>query len=275
MRAVLVAWARALRSQLSPRIVLLSLLPLLLSVALWGGLMWLWLQPLVDYVQTLFMHYDGFGASNEVLARVGLGMLKTLVVPLVAMLLLLPLMIMTSLVFMGVAAMPAIARHLARRRFPDLEKKQGGSFLGSLGVNLGGLALFALLWVLSLPLYLFPPLALLAQVALWGWLSARVFGYDVLAEHASAEERATILRARRWPLLAIGMVCGLAGALPGIVWIGGALISMLLFPWLAIISVWLYLLIFIFSGLWFGYYCLQALSELRAGQGAGAPPAAA
>jgi hypothetical protein len=52
--------------------------------------------------------------------------------------------------------------------------------------------------------------------------------------------------------------------LPGIVWIGGALISVVLFPLLAMISIWLYLAIFIFTGLWFQYYCLQALGDMRA-----------
>jgi hypothetical protein len=60
------------------------------------------------------------------------------------------------------------------------------------------------------------------------------------------------------------MVSGAAGALPGIVWIGGALISVVLFPFLAMISIWLYLVIFIFTGLWFQYYCLQALQDMRA-----------
>jgi hypothetical protein len=39
-----------------------------------------------------------------------------------------------------------------------------------------------------------------------------------------------------------------------------------LFPVLAVLSIWLYLIIFIFTGLWFQYYCLQALADLRAGQ---------
>jgi hypothetical protein len=39
-----------------------------------------------------------------------------------------------------------------------------------------------------------------------------------------------------------------------------------LFPVLAVLSIWLYLIIFIFTGLWFQYYCLQALEDLRAGQ---------
>jgi hypothetical protein len=115
----------------------------------------------------------------------------------------------------------------------------------------------------TLPLYVLPPLAVLVQALLWGWLTARVMSYDALADYASGDERRTLARRHRWPLLAIGTVSGLAGALPGIAWIGGALMSFVLFPLLAALSIWLYLLIFIFTGLWFQYYCLQALCDLR------------
>jgi hypothetical protein len=264
MGAVLNAYGRALASQLSGKMLLLSIIPFLLSVALWSVLLYAGLQPLIDYVQTLFENHDGYKASGALLSTLGLGMLKTMVVPLVAMLLLLPLMILTSLLFMGIVAMPAIGRHVSARRFVTLEMKQGGSLLGSLGLNLGSVLLFMLLWLLSLPLYFFPPLALAAQVLLWGWLTARVMSYDALAAHASVAERMAIVKVHRWPLLAIGMVSGAAGAVPGMVWIGGALMSVVLFPFLAMISIWLYLVIFIFTGLWFQYYCLQALHELRA-----------
>ena len=265
MAAVLTAYGRALASQFSARIMLLSLVPLLLSVALWGALLYTGLQPVIDWVQVLFTDYNVFGASAGVLGMSGLGMLKTVAVPLVAMLLLLPLMILTSLLFMGLAAMPAIGRHVGTRQFAGLEMKQGGSLLGSLGLSLGSVLLFVLLWILTLPLYVFPPLALAAQVALWGWLTARVMSYDALAAYASFDERRALMHRHRWPLLAIGMVSGAAGALPGIVWVGGALISVVLFPFLAMLSIWIYLVIFIFTGLWFQYYCLQALRELRTG----------
>jgi hypothetical protein len=263
MNAVLRAYGRALRSQFSSRIVLLSLLPLALSVALWGGLLWMFLQPLLDWLHGAFTDHGGFAASGSILAMLGLTMLKAMVVPIAAMLLLLPLMIITSLLFMGVVAMPAIGRHVARRQFPGLEQKQGGGMFGSLGVNLLATGVFVVAWLLVLPLYALPPLALLAQALLWGWLTARVMSYDALAAHASAQERAELLRRRRWPLLAIGTLSGLAGALPGIAWIGGALISVVLFPVLAIVAIWLYIVIFIFTGLWFQYYCLQALADLR------------
>jgi uncharacterized protein involved in cysteine biosynthesis len=265
MNAVFKSYARALRSHFSARIVALSLLPLVLSVALWGGLMYLFLQPLWDWLYRLFADYGGFAASGPILAKLGLSMFKTLAVPIVAILLLLPLMIITSLVFMGVIAMPAIGRHVARRQYPSLERKDGGSMLGSLGVNLSAIIVFVVLWLVSLPLYALPPVALVAQALLWGWLTAKVMSYDALAAHASVEERHELMRRCRWPLLAIGTLSGLAGSLPGVAWIGGALISVVMFPVLAIVSIWLYIVIFIFTGLWFQYYCLEALARMRAG----------
>ncbi|WP_317202053.1 EI24 domain-containing protein [Janthinobacterium sp.] len=262
MRAVLNAYGRALLSQLHGRMLLLSVVPCLLSLALWGVLLWQGLQPLLDGLHGLFAEHDGFRFSGGVLGAVGLGMLKTVVVPLLAMLLLLPLMMVTALLFMGVAAMPAIARHVGGRHFPQLEKKRGGSLLGSLATSLGALLLFLLGWLLILPLYLLPPLGLLAQAVLWGWLTYRVMAYDALADYASAAEREALMRARRWPLLTIGVVCGGAGALPGLLWMGGVL-SVVLIPVLAALAIWLYILVFIFTGLWFQYYCLEALAGMR------------
>ena len=60
MKGVLLAWRRALRSQFSGRMLLLSLVPLLLSLTLWGVAMWLGLQPLLDWLHGLFTDYGGF-----------------------------------------------------------------------------------------------------------------------------------------------------------------------------------------------------------------------
>lgn len=265
-RSVLQSYGRALRAQFTGKMLLLSFLPCMLALVLWGGLLYAGFQPLLDWLHAQFVEHDLFSASSGWLGAFGLGALKTLLVPLIAMLLLLPLMILTALLFMGLFAMPAIVKYVSTRQFPALERKQGGSLLGSMLVNLTGFGIFVLLWLLSLPLYALAPLALLAQVLLWGWLTARVMAYDALAEHASVDERATITRQHRLPLQAIGMVSGALGALPGIVWVGGTVLSIVLFPFLAIVSLWMYVTIFIFTGLWFQYYCLQALEDLRAGE---------
>jgi Etoposide-induced protein 2.4 (EI24) len=270
MNGIATAWARALRAGFSGRMMFLSLAPLLLSLLLWGGLLWAYGPALFDWLGAVFREYGWFQSSGSVLSSLGLGVLKVVVVPLMAILLLLPLMIASALLFMGVFAMPAIERYVGRRQFPTLEQKEGGSFAGSVWMNLTSVLVFALLWLCTVPLYAIPPLAVLVQAALWGWVSSRVMSYDALAAHASAAERKTLMQARRWPLLAIGMASGVLGALPGIAWMGGAVLAMALFPFLAILSAWLYVLIFLFTGLWFQYYCLQALEDLR-GQGASAP----
>ena len=95
-----------------------------------------------------------------------------------------------------------------------------------------------------------------------GWLTYRVMSYDALADHASVEERRVLMRAHRWPLLAIGIAAGAMVAAPTLLWLGGAL-SVILFPLLAGVSIWLYVLVFVFCGLWFQHYTLSALASLR------------
>ena len=57
MNGVATAWGRALRAQFSRRMILLSLVPLLLSLLVWGGLLWLGLQPFLDWLHGLFAEY--------------------------------------------------------------------------------------------------------------------------------------------------------------------------------------------------------------------------
>jgi len=72
-----------------------------------------------------------------------------------------------------------------------------------------------------------------------------------------------LLRIHRWPLLLIGVIAGAMGAAPTMLWLGGAL-WLVIFPLLAAGSIWLYVLVFVFTGLWFEYYCLAALAKYRA-----------
>ena len=55
---------------------------------------------------------------------------------------------------------------------------------------------------------------------------------------------------------------GAMGAAPTLIWLGGAL-AVVLFPLLAGLALWLYVLVFVFTGLWFQHYCLEALSRHR------------
>jgi hypothetical protein len=130
--------------------------------------------------------------------------------------------------------------------------------VNSLGATV--LALAAL--VLTLPLWLIPPLALLLPPLIWGWLTARTFGYDALAEHASADELRTLKLQCRWPWLGMGVVTGYLGGAPSLVWVSGAL-ALPMMPLLLPVFVWAYTLVFAFAALWFAHYSLTTLADLR------------
>ena len=116
---------------------------------------------------------------------------------------------------------------------------------------------------------------------IWGWLTYRVMSYDVLAEHASADERRELVRRHRSTLLGMGVLTGYLGAAPSLVWASGA-IAIVFAPVLVPVAVWIYTLVFAFSALWFAHYALAALQAMRReraavevvppARGAAAPP---
>ena len=257
-----VSWGRAVASQLHIRMLLLTFWPFLVALLLWCVVMWLGMQALFDYVQQWFNTHNSFQTAGDVLAMLGLLTFKVMVVPLVAMWLLLPIMVFTALLCIGMFAMPAISKHVGHRHYPALEKKRGGSVFGSLWFSFSSFVIFAFIWLLTLPLTLFPIFSLVLQPLLWGWLTYRVIVYDALAAHADVAERKALIQQHRWPLLFIGTIAGLFGAAPGLLWLGGV-VSMTLLPLISGVAIWLYVLVFVFTGLWFQHYCLAALEQHR------------
>jgi hypothetical protein len=177
-----------------------------------------------------------------------------------------PVFVVATLLVAAMLMTPAIVRLVAARRFPRLEARRGGSFWSGVGVSLGCTAVALLALMLSIPFWFVPPLVLVLPPLIWGWLTYRVFAYDVLATHASRDERRQLLDDERWPLLGMGIACGALGAAPSLLWAVSAL-ALVLAPFLILASIWLYTLVFAFSSLWFAHYLLAALQRLRRDQG--------
>jgi hypothetical protein len=266
---------RAAAYCLHPRVILLSVLPLVLMVAASLGLGYLFWDAAVDavqgtlegwgFVQTLFAWLDSFG----------MGRLKAGLAPLLVVFLATPVIVVVSLLFVAAFMTPAMVSLVARRRFAQLEQRHGGSFVGGMLGALVATVLALVLLVLSVPLWFVPPLVLVLPPLIWGWLSYRVLSYDVLAEHASADERRRLVAAHRPSLIAMGVVTGYLGAAPSLVWASGVLFVALA-PVLVPVAIWIYTLVFAFSSLWFAHYALAALQTLRAADAAivPTPPAA-
>jgi hypothetical protein len=116
--------------------------------------------------------------------------------------------------------------------------------------------------MITLPFWLVPGLALVLPPLIWGWLTARVMGFDSLAEHANQPERDAILRAHRFQLLIMGIICGFLCGVPSMIWSLGMWV-IIAAPFVMVPVIWLYTLIFTFSALWFTHYNLAVLASLR------------
>lgn len=246
-----------------PRVIALSFLPLILMVALALGLGYYFWEPALDWVRA------GLEASSVVnsvwdwLQSVGAGSIKMVLAPLVVIFAVTPVIVVLSLLLVAVLMTPALTNLVAERRFAQLQRKHGGSLVKSLLWSFGSTLLAVVALIVSIPLWLVPPLVLVLPPLIWGWLTYRVMAFDALAEHASEPERQLLFKQHRIRLLSMGVVCGFLGAAPSLLWASGALFAAA-FVILVPVAIWIYTLVFAFSSLWFAHYCLAALQTLRA-----------
>ncbi len=262
MRLLVESFWRAAAYCLHPRIVLLSLVPVVVLMGATAALAHFFWQSAVTVV-------GGFLESSVLLQTlwawleaVGLQSVKSMVAPLILIVAVTPLIVLTSLVLVSLLMAPAIVNLVAQRRFSALERRYGASMVGSAAWAIGSSLLALVAMVVSMPMWIVPPLVLVLPPLIWGWLTCRVMAFDALAAHASAPERRTLLHTHRKSLLIMGLVVGFLSAAPSLLWSVG-LMAIAMAPLLVPLSIWIYTLIFIFSSLWFAHFCLDALQTLR------------
>ena len=226
------------------------------------GLAYFFWDTAVTTVRASLDSYEMVNTSVRWLEGLGLSSLRLVLAPALLLFLAVPVIVIVSLLFVALFMTPAMVALVAERRFPSLERKKGGSVMASLLWSLGSTMLAAFALVVSMPLWLIPPLILILPPLIWGWLTYRVMSYDALADHASSEERLQILKENRAALLGIGVLSGYLGAAPSLIWASGAMFIAMA-PLLVPVAIWIYTLVFAFSSLWFAHYSLAALEQLR------------
>ncbi|MHB1667965.1 MAG: EI24 domain-containing protein [Thiomonas sp.] len=252
------AW-RALLDTLRPSMLALSLLPLAATAVLglvahalfWEG----WLASMQAWLQTQTWLLDLLRAVGWTQPVQGLSMALLMVCSILALLL-------SSLLLVAALVMPVAGPVVARARYAQLQQRGRGrllqSLLWSLWITLAGLA--ALL--LSLPLWFIPVVGWLIAPLIWGWMTAQMFAFDAVVQFASVPERRQLLRDHRWSLLLMGVSCGYLSVLPTLLFGLGWLVLALL-PVFTLLALWLYVLSFVFTALWFVHYLLAALAAGR------------
>ncbi|QNP50615.1 EI24 domain-containing protein [Diaphorobacter aerolatus] len=253
---------RAAAYCLIPRVIVLSLLPLLLIAIIAGACTYFFWDSSVAAVQQMLGDSGLLSGLWNWLANMGWNHVTDYLAPLLVVLAAVPVIVLIALLSVAAFMTPALVNLVAARRFPHLVRKHGGSLLASVTWSALSTVAAMLALVVSSPLWLIPPLVLVLPPLIWGWLTYRVMSFDALSEHASKEERKEIFARHRYSLLGIGVVCGFLGAAPSLVW-ASAVVFAAAFLVLIPIAIWIYTLVFAFSSLWFTHYCLAALEQLR------------
>jgi hypothetical protein len=262
MKEMVDSFWRAAAYCLHPKVILLSLLPLLVSVGAVLGLGWFYWELAVAGVRAWLEQWALVLSFLQWLESIGAAGFNAVLAPLIVVALAVPVIVVTSLLLVAWLMTPALVNLVASRRFEALERKRGAGWFSAALWSVGYMLFALLLLVLSLPLWFIPPLVLVLPPLIWGWLTYKVMSFDVLADHASADERKQLMRDKHWPLLAIGIITGYLGAAPSLLWAVSAA-TLMFAPVLVVLSVWLYTLVFAFAALWFAHFGLSALQGLR------------
>jgi Etoposide-induced protein 2.4 (EI24) len=265
MKLVFDAFWLAAAYCLHPRVIALSLLPLLIMVGLALGLGYFFWDNALNLVNGALTGSDWVTRILGWLEGVGVGKLKSVLAPLLVVMAATPVLVVVSLLAVALMMTPAMVSMVAERRFAKLERKKGNGLATSMLWSLGSTLLALVALCISIPFWLIPPLVLILPPLIWGWLTYRVMSFDALSDHATAPERRAVIKAHRMPLLGIGVVCGYLGAAPTLLW-ASSVMFLVFAPFLVAAAIWIYTLVFAFSSLWFAHYCLSALAQHRAEQ---------
>lgn len=189
MQAIATALARALKSLFHPKMLSMIIWPMLFATLFWGGIAFYfwhdWVRGLTQLasqtnIQATIHEYD-------------LSWIAGYLITFIIIMLLVPVAYITALLITSLFAMPIMVNQVAKSHFPELELKQGGTFSGSIINGIVAVLAYLVLWVITLPLWIFMPFTAIIPILLTAYLNQRLFRYDALAEHANPEEFQQIL----------------------------------------------------------------------------------
>jgi len=238
MNEVFRAYARALKSLLTPGIFWHLLWPTMAAVAFWSVVAWMSWDAVGAGVQQLFndvswlnwfrQRWDASALASAIFVK---GVLLVLMVPLIHG---------TALTLVALFALPLMLERVAAKDYPDLARRKGGTLLGSIGNVTLAVLVFLVGWVVTLPLWLIPGMGVALPVLLAGYLNYRGYSYDALSAHGGADEIRSVIARERGNLYLAGIIAGLLAYIPVINFVAPA-----------------------YAGLGFIHYCLETLRRTR------------
>jgi hypothetical protein len=250
-----------------PKMLWLSLRPFLFVSIAWGILFFFIWEPTLEIIRIFITTSFLTAWIADVMSAAGWEEVRAVMAPLLLVMVLIPLITISLLVFVAFTSIPSVVKHLSKQtHYQSLHQANAGGIWGSIAYALISIFICLFFLLITLPIWWIPPMVAILPPLLWGWLTMRLMSYDVLALHASAGERDALIAQHRWRLLSMGIVSGMLGAVPTFFWATSAM-AMIFFPIVSFFALWIYSLVFIFSALWFAHFLLNALHEYRLANG--------
>lgn len=240
LAAVAVSFKRALVSQLHPKMLAAVALPFIITLLGAIILIWAFWAPLSDWLAAQSADWGVLNTVDGWLVAIGLFSIKLYLIPLMAAGILLPMSGILGLIIAAVFVMPIVLGHLNKVDYPGLRRNGHNATVLSTWNALWVGLLFVVGWLVTMPLWLFPPFAVMLPIFWWSFAITRMLRVDAVVEHANVDERRYLWKRhnRQWWL--IGFCLALINLLPP---------AWLIMP--------------VFSSLVFAHFGLEALRQRR------------
>lgn len=212
MKTTFLSYLAATRSLVQPGILWHLLWPALLATMIWiGVLVWHWDTLIIAGMRLI----ASLPLLGDWLTAPETGLLITLILIKIALvMLMMPVIYVTATFLVAALALPLMLEKVAAKDYADIERRNGGSQLGSIWNALTSVLLFLLALTASLPLWLIPGAGLVVSVLLTAWLNKRAFQYDALMMHADKSELSELRRDLGGSLFVIGLGGALLAHVP-------------------------------------------------------------
>lgn len=178
-----------------PKILILMFIPPVIALIFWGLVAffsWPYLMAMAGWM--ISWAPDFLQSTSSFIAVIlAIGMV-------------LPLAVVSVLIFTSVLAMPIIVPHVAHKYYPTLQKNNKGALAASLKNALWTGTKYLILWFITLPLWLVPGLSLAVPLVLNAYLNYKLFVYDALSEHGSPSEIADLVQSKRAEFYVLGLI---------------------------------------------------------------------
>ncbi|GKS69765.1 uncharacterized protein involved in cysteine biosynthesis [Nitrosomonas sp. PY1] len=209
MSSVFIAIVNALRDLFRLRVAWIIIWPLMLSATFWFGIGYIFWDELSVL---MYQAFDLMGIGER-LANIQAPWLASSIQFLLHILIIGPLVIITTLIITSIFVMPALIKLVADRSYPKLMRENGGGVTGSVVNTLLASGIFIVIWIVTLPLWTIGVGFVVPFVAA-AFMNQQLFRYDALSEHANKQEIKAVVMRNKYALWVLGLLTGLMQFVP-------------------------------------------------------------